>query len=184
MGGKGSGRRRGFTKRRTVQDFGHRAFHISALKGFRHKPGYFIYPWETSEQLIGSVRLWIQDRYIEVSYREPDSTKWVEQTVLLEGGKRYWFRCPTCNRRAGTLFIVGPPFGCRVCMELAYESQRQSAEERIRTRAPAQHILNRSTEGFDYGLRDEDLTTTSIKSSANQARPPNSRSFTFDNPDY
>jgi hypothetical protein len=30
--------------------------------------------------------------------------------------QRDWFRCPTCNRRAGTLFIVGPPFGCRVCM--------------------------------------------------------------------
>jgi hypothetical protein len=156
MGGKGSGRRRGFAERRTVEDFAHRALRVSALNGFGQKRGYFIYPWETSEQLIGSVRLWIQDRYIEVSYREPGSTKWVEQTLLLEGGKRYWFRCPTCNRRAGTLFIVGPPFGCRVCMGLGYQSQRQSAEERIRTRALRLHLLNGSRDGFDDGRRDED----------------------------
>jgi hypothetical protein len=158
MGGKGSGRRRGFAERRTVQDFAHRALHVSTLKGFGQKRGYWIYPWERSEQLIGSVRLWIKNRYIEVSYRERDSqTKWVEQTVLLEGGKRCWFRCPTCNRRAGTLFIVGPPFGCRVCMRLAYQSQRQSPEERIRTRAlRLQHVLNGSSEAFNNG-RDEDL---------------------------
>jgi hypothetical protein len=136
MGGKGSGRRSGFAERRTVQDLAHRALRISALKGFGQKRGYWIFPWGRSEQLIGSVRLWIQDGYIQVSYKERDSQpNWVEETVLLDGGKRDWFRCPTCNRRAGTLFIVGPPFGCRVCMGLAYQSQRQSAEERIRRQA-------------------------------------------------
>jgi hypothetical protein len=52
----------------------------------------------------------------------------LEETVLLDvtsctyGGKRYWFRCPTCNRPAITLFVVGPPFGCRVCMARLRES--------------------------------------------------------------
>jgi hypothetical protein len=120
-----------------------------------------IYPWPRNGQLIGCVRLWIKDRYIQVSYAERDSqTNWrsVAETVLLDDGKRQWFRCPTCNRRAGTLFIVGPPFGCRVCMALAYQSQRQSPEERIRTRAlrPG-HLWNGSEDAFDYGLSDEDL---------------------------
>jgi hypothetical protein len=100
---------RGFAERLTVQDFAHRALHISALKRIGQPPGYPIYPWPRSGQLIGSVRLWITDRYIQVSYKELDSqTNWrsVQETVLLDGGKRYWFRCPTCNRRAGTLFIA------------------------------------------------------------------------------
>jgi hypothetical protein len=54
----------------------------------------------------------------------------LEQTVVIEvtrctyGGKRYWSRCPTCNRRTSTSFVVGPPFGCRVSMRLACESRR------------------------------------------------------------
>ena len=42
-------------------------------------------------------------------------------------------------------------------MRLAYQSQRQSPEERIRTRAlRLRHLLDASSEGFDSGLRDED----------------------------
>jgi hypothetical protein len=42
-------------------------------------------------------------------------------------------------------------------MQLAYQSQRQSPEERIRTRAlRLRHFLNGSSEEFDAGLRDED----------------------------
>ena len=45
-------------------------------------------------------------------------------------------------------------------MRLTYQSQRQSPEERIRTRAlrPG-HLLNGSEDAFDYGLGDEDLYT-------------------------
>jgi hypothetical protein len=111
------------------------------------------------------VRLSRRDRYIQVSFQERDSqTKGilVQETVLLElttcgyGGKRYWFRCPTCNRRAGTLFVVGPPFGCRVCMGLAYASQRESALNRSRRRAMRR--LTTGREGLlDSGVSDEDL---------------------------
>ena len=39
------------------------------------------------------------------------------------GGKRYWFTCPRCTSRVGTLFC---PYGealyeCRVCKGLRYE---------------------------------------------------------------
>src|SRR5437762_13949634 len=49
--------------------------------------------------------------YDRVSYKELDSRGnriSVQETVLLDSGKRQWFRCPTCNRRAGILFVVGP----------------------------------------------------------------------------
>jgi hypothetical protein len=99
-----------------VQGFTHRALRASALKALGQQPGYMIYPWLRSRELIGSVRLCLVGRYIQVSYKERDSpTKGMllEESVVLDvtrctyGGKRYWFRCPTCNRRATTLFRSG-----------------------------------------------------------------------------
>jgi hypothetical protein len=166
MGGQGSGRHRGFAQRRTVQDFAHRALRASALKGLDQQPGYTIYPWLRSGELIGSVRLCLRDRYIQVSYKEQDGVSF-EQSVALDvtsctyGGQRYWFRCPTCNRRATTLFVVRPPFGCRVCMGLAYESQRESAFGRTHRRAMRVQRraldLALTEEGLEYGDFDEDL---------------------------
>lgn len=48
------------------------------------------------------------------------------------GGPRWWFRCPGCGRRCGTLYR--PPramhFRCRRCHDLAYRSQRVGARWR------------------------------------------------------
>lgn len=42
------------------------------------------------------------------------------------GGKRFWFVCPTCNKRAETLYL--PPTKnkllCRKCHDLAYLKSR------------------------------------------------------------
>jgi hypothetical protein len=54
-GRKGSGRHPGFAQRRTVQDFAHRALRASALKGLDQRL--------RSNELIGSVRLCLTDRY-------------------------------------------------------------------------------------------------------------------------
>jgi hypothetical protein len=66
-GRKGSGRQSGFAQRRTVQDYAHRALRVTALNGLGQEPGYTIYPWLRSRELTGSVRLWLRDRYIQVS---------------------------------------------------------------------------------------------------------------------
>lgn len=43
------------------------------------------------------------------------------------GGRRPWFRCPTCPRRVGLLYHTeGLPFRCRTCCKLACPSQYQS----------------------------------------------------------
>ena len=50
-------------------------------------------------------------------------------TIGPRGGKRPWFVCPTCQRRAGVLYYVHPlPFRCRICCELAYPSQYRSRD--------------------------------------------------------
>lgn len=41
-------------------------------------------------------------------------------------GIRYWFACPICNARAGTLFVhpVNAGIGCRKCFGLKYAKSR------------------------------------------------------------
>lgn len=42
------------------------------------------------------------------------------------GGIRYWFKCPLCERRAGTLFThaISQNLGCRACLGLQYKKIR------------------------------------------------------------
>lgn len=47
-------------------------------------------------------------------------------SILLEatrphfGGKRWWFRCPACDRRCGVLYVKDG-IACRECFDLTYE---------------------------------------------------------------
>jgi len=38
------------------------------------------------------------------------------------GGRRYFFRCPVCGRRMRTLHFRYGEIGCRICLDLTYES--------------------------------------------------------------
>jgi hypothetical protein len=42
------------------------------------------------------------------------------------GGTRYWFKCPLCTKRVGTLFIhpLNQQVGCRACLGLEYRGRR------------------------------------------------------------
>ena len=42
------------------------------------------------------------------------------------GGVRYWFKCPACAERVGTLFVhpVSQNLGCRECLGLEYKKRR------------------------------------------------------------
>ena len=42
------------------------------------------------------------------------------------GGLRYWFKCPMCERKMGTLFIhpLSQQLGCRSCLGLEYRARR------------------------------------------------------------
>jgi hypothetical protein len=41
-------------------------------------------------------------------------------------GVRYWFKCPLCTHRTGTLFVhpLTSTIGCRRCLGLEYRSRR------------------------------------------------------------
>lgn len=47
------------------------------------------------------------------------------------GGVRYWFECPFCKKRMGTLYLYEKnDFACRKCLNLPYKSQNNSGVER------------------------------------------------------
>lgn len=52
------------------------------------------------------------------------------------GGRRPWFRCVGCDRRALRLYLAGEPwFRCRRCSRLSYASQSETAVLRALRRA-------------------------------------------------
>lgn len=42
------------------------------------------------------------------------------------GGLRYWFKCPICHKRVGTVFVhaLSHNLGCRACLGLKYSKRR------------------------------------------------------------
>ncbi len=79
--------------------------------------------------------------YMQVQYRNQSSKESFDYKINLTttnphyGGKRWWFICPLkgCGRRAGVLYLTGTYFGCRKCLNLAYESQNEAPHARMRT---------------------------------------------------
>ncbi len=58
----------------------------------------------------------------------------IERTDCNLGGQRVWFWCPGCGRRVAVLY-GWEVFSCRHCRNLAYASQRETANDRIIRRA-------------------------------------------------
>jgi len=52
------------------------------------------------------------------------------KTSCYFGGYRYWFTCPECERRVGTLHIPpkGSTFACRSCHDLTYWSRQHHSK--------------------------------------------------------
>lgn len=74
-----------------------------------------------------------KDDYMRLTYnardsftgesREMDTRIDLCETSCNYGGHRYWFICPECKRRCGTLFLAGKWFLCRECGRVLYYSQ-------------------------------------------------------------
>jgi hypothetical protein len=67
-----------------------------------------------------------------------DGEKFHEQISLIKtrvhlGGHRSWFLCPGCDRRIAALYFV-KRFRCRHCLDLRYQSQRDTPRFRAISR--------------------------------------------------
>ncbi|WP_392564738.1 hypothetical protein RHO13_04835 [Orbus wheelerorum] len=47
-------------------------------------------------------------------------------------GSRYWFICPHCQTRRGTLYFTNQQIACRKCFNLHYPSQSENQMDRLR----------------------------------------------------
>ena len=59
----------------------------------------------------------------------------IEWTTCHFGGRRPWFLCPGCRRRAAKLHLVGGTYACRQCHGLVYRSQYSDELDRAIARA-------------------------------------------------
>jgi hypothetical protein len=87
-----------------------------------------------------------QGNAVAISWRGNISAVDLVSTAMHFGGRREWFKCPSCGRRARILY--GPDFACRSCQRLNYPSTRQCARDRAITRA----VLLRRRLGGDGSL--------------------------------
>ena len=63
---------------------------------------------------------------------DSDYLIWLTTSSCNYGGKRFWFCCPFCGRRVGTLYLTGryDKFICRGCSNLSYQSRNESRSYR------------------------------------------------------
>ena len=47
------------------------------------------------------------------------------------GGNRWWLKCPECDQRKTTLYVLGKRLGCMGCLNLTYPSKHESKDKRV-----------------------------------------------------
>src|SRR5947209_17652403 len=123
----------GWAKFDTVEELSGCELKITPIKTLVRFGGAGGYTWSINGIVFSSVSLVVTRQRITIAYRnanQPGSEP-IKRTVLLTrtlchfGGERVWFCCPRCDRRTSSIFLVQPPFACRVCLQLRYESQRE-----------------------------------------------------------
>lgn len=147
MGGYGSGRRSGGSRRDLVEDCWVIDLNFMVRDGLldvKHRVKSSLHWWQRdSGKEVSSIgyELDLREQWIGLQYRrlpggEPVDYRFALTTTYLPWGnkKRWWFICGlrcdgvTCGRRVGKLYL--PPcasyFGCRHCYDLTYQSSRES----------------------------------------------------------
>lgn len=146
MGGSGSGRRYQGGKD-TTSDM--RALDIRRLQrdGLLTPDKAFGWNWYRNDERVASIFIQTEGSRLILKYQHQSRGRpWqpMEYPVYLEwtdcnlGGSRAWFLCPAkgCGSRVAILYIGGSGiFACRHCYQLAYDSQRESADDRAARRA-------------------------------------------------
>lgn len=85
--------------------------------------------------------------YLGQQYRYQIS---ITETHCHYGGKRHWFNCPQCGRRASTLYCHGR-YVCRQCLGLHYKSQLIQPLDRLFSRVSKIRVRLQWQQGIAYG---------------------------------
>jgi len=146
MGGSGSGHRRRYGTKDTVEN--HRSIDIRRWKreGWLAPGQSLTIRWSQGEETTATIGVRTESWRVVLSYRiRQGASDWesVEEPISLIttpgtfGGYRTWFQCPAvgCGRRVALLYGAGKYFACRHCYNLAYPSSREDAGGRATRRA-------------------------------------------------
>lgn len=101
--------------------------------------------WSRNGKPEATIDMHVHTDSVKLIYRaRPNGKEWqvmnypvrLAYTACHYGGHRAWWLCPGtgCGRRVAVLF-GGSVFACRHCQKLAYESQRETANDRTIRRA-------------------------------------------------
>jgi hypothetical protein len=134
MGGIGSGRRYSFDLQKTVNSCNSIDIHYLNRNGLLI-PGHVIkLTWSEHGRKIAAVNGHITTEGLVLSYRvngeSINELIRIVETPCHYGGNRPWLQCPNCHRRVGKIYLKGKRFLCRLCYNLAYQSQRENASYR------------------------------------------------------
>ncbi len=146
MGGWGSGRR-WQDGRDTTSDL--RSLDVRRLQrdGLLSPGQAFVWSWHRNDKRMASISIRTEANRVTLDYRHQSRggpwqsmnyPVWLSWTDCTYGGQRAWFLCPanSCGRRVALLYIGSSGiFACRHCYRLAYDSQRETADDRALRRA-------------------------------------------------
>ena len=87
---------------------------------------------------VGFLLTWTPAAQITLRYAPNRASPEVTSTIKLQatpchyGGERWWYTCPTCERRVGVLYyrravlMLGGEWACRRCHDLTYTSAQEA----------------------------------------------------------
>ena len=142
MGGYGSGKRQGISKKTTGFYSSLDARHLQRINLLQDD---FSYALSTPDQK-SSISIDVEDNelHIHLTSKHPGEANLnVNQCIEITwtpchlGGKRAWFLCPNsaCGKKRVAILYLNKIFACRDCHKLAYHSQRLNREDRAFKRA-------------------------------------------------
>jgi len=146
MGGIGSGRHWHYGAKDTTNDY--RALDVRRWNrdGLLIPGRAFGWQWSYNGEVTASIRVRSEESRVMLIYRHriQGDEEWQDESypVRLDwtpchlGGERPWFLCPArgCGRRVAIIY-GGTIFACRHCHQLAYQSQREKADDRAMRKA-------------------------------------------------
>ena len=117
----------------------------------------FEYTWRRHRQAIGRIHFQLCHDAILLDYRlqltglaERNGQLSLTTTPCNYGGDRYWFVCPSCQRKSAKLYFHHKAFQCRCCCALPYKSQNETPSDRnIRRVRSVRRLLGASDNILD-----------------------------------
>ena len=144
MGGRGSGRTKGYAGKSSTEDSQPLDIRRLQRAGVLTPGRTTNWQWTVNGRVYASITIRAEVGNISLAYsytahggpaESIHQTVWRETTACTLGGRRRWFACPACGRRVAVLYGAGRLFACRHCKGLAYASQSQSSCDRALDRA-------------------------------------------------